>query len=76
MRFAIPYKRYAFLNIFFNILYALFSGLAFMSLIPMMQVLFDPEDIKVTEKPVYTGITNIKDYAENSLNYFITKDYK
>ena len=38
----------------------------------MMQVLFDPEDIKVTEKPVYTGITNIKDYAENSLNYFIT----
>ncbi|HAT71174.1 MAG TPA: antibiotic ABC transporter ATP-binding protein, partial [Flavobacteriaceae bacterium] len=37
-----------------------------------MQVLFDPEDIKVTEKPVYTGITNIKDYAENSLNYFIT----
>jgi hypothetical protein len=32
-----------------------------MSLIPMMQVLFDPEDIKVTEKPVYTGITNIKD---------------
>ena len=72
MRFAIPYKRYAFLNIFFNILYALFSGLAFMSLIPMMQVLFDPEDIKVTEKPVYTGITNIKDYAENSLNYFIT----
>jgi len=43
-----------------------------MSLIPMMQVLFDPEDIKVTEKPVYTGITNIKDYAENSLNYFIT----
>jgi len=72
MRFAIPYKRYAFLNIFFNILYALFSGLAFMSLIPMMQVLFDPEDIKVTEKPIYTGITNIKDYAENSLNYFIT----
>ena len=72
MRFAIPYKRYAFLNIFFNILYALFSGLAFMSLIPMMQVLFDPEDIKVIEKPVYTGITNIKDYAENSLNYFIT----
>jgi subfamily B ATP-binding cassette protein MsbA len=72
MRFAVPYKRYAFLNIFFNILYALFSGLAFMSLIPMMQVLFDPEDIKVTEKPVYTDITEIKDYAENSLNYFIT----
>src|SRR5690606_40997008 len=40
LRFAIPYKKYGFLNIFFNILYALFSSLSFLALIPMLDVLF------------------------------------
>ena len=39
--FIVPYKKYAYLNIFFNVLYALFSTLSFMALIPMIQVLFD-----------------------------------
>ena len=39
--FLIPYKKYAYLNIFFNVLYALFGTLSFVALIPMMQVLFD-----------------------------------
>ena len=42
LRFAIPYRKYGFLNIFFNILYALFSALSFAALIPMLDVLFDP----------------------------------
>ncbi|WET01401.1 ABC transporter ATP-binding protein [Flavobacterium sp. YJ01] len=69
--FIYPYKKYAFLNIFFNVLYALFSTLSFVSLIPMIQVLFDQAK-RNTIKPVYTGISEIQTYAQNSLSYFIT----
>ncbi|WJS94960.1 ABC transporter ATP-binding protein/permease [Flavobacterium johnsoniae] len=69
--FIYPYKKYAFLNIFFNVLYALFSTLSFVSLIPMIQVLFD-QTKRNTIKPVYTGISEIQTYAQNSLSYFIT----
>ncbi len=57
--FIIPYKKYAYLNIFFNVLYALFSTLSFMSLIPMMQVLFD-QTKRNTVEPIYTGIWEFK----------------
>ncbi|WP_306353888.1 ABC transporter ATP-binding protein [Flavobacterium sp. '19STA2R22 D10 B1'] len=70
--FIIPYKRYAYLNIFFNVLYALFSTLSFIALIPMIQVLFD-QTKRNTVKPVYEGITHIKEYAENYLSYYITQ---
>lgn len=69
--FAKPYKSYAYLNIFFNILYALFSALSFVALIPMLTVLFHTGE-KVTEKPVYQGITSAKDYLEQYMSYFIT----
>lgn len=69
--FIVPYKRYAYLNIFFNVLYALFSTLSFMSLIPMMQVLFD-QTKRNTVQPVYTEVWQLKDYAENYISYFIT----
>ncbi|MWB94679.1 ATP-binding cassette domain-containing protein [Flavobacterium sp. GA093] len=69
--FIYPYKKYAFLNIFFNVLYALFSTLSFMALIPMIQVLFDQNKHKVV-KPIYKGIWEIKQYAEDYLSYFIT----
>ena len=50
--FIYPYKKYAYLNIFFNVLYALFSTLSFIALIPMLQVLFDKtKENKV--KPVF-----------------------
>lgn len=69
--FIYPYKKYAFLNIFFNVLYALFSTLSFVALIPMLQVLFDKTK-ENTVKPVFTGIMEIKEYAENYLSYYIT----
>lgn len=69
--FIIPYKKYAYLNIFFNVLYALFSTLSFMSLIPMMQVLFD-QTKKNTTQPIYQGIGEFKGYAEDYLSYYIT----
>lgn len=59
------------LNILFNLLYALFSTLAFVSLIPMLNVLFDKTQ-KVTQAPVWTGIGGLKDYANNLLNYKVS----
>ena len=66
--FALPYKRYAFLNILFNILYAFFSALSFVALIPMLNVLFDKTP-KVDIEPMYTGVLDLKGYIENSINY-------
>lgn len=73
LRFAKPYKKYGFLNIFFNILYALFSALSFAALIPMLDVLFKPEK-KVLKEPVYTGMGQLKDYLQDYINYRVT-DY-
>ncbi|MEP7094427.1 MAG: ABC transporter ATP-binding protein [Flavobacterium sp.] len=66
-----PYKKYAFLNIFFNVLYALFSTLSFVSLIPMLQVLFDKTK-QNTVKPVFNGILKLQQYGEDYLSYYIT----
>lgn len=68
--FALPYKKYAYLNIFFNVLYALFSTLSFVALIPVFKVIFSNQRI-VTAKPVYQGITNLQEFGEDYLNYFI-----
>lgn len=67
-----PYKSSVILNIIFNILYALFSTLSFISLIPMLDVLFKDAE-KVVEKPVYEGIWDITSYGKEYLYYYITK---
>jgi len=59
------------LNILFNLLYALFSTLAFVSLIPMLNVLFDKTQ-EVSQAPVWTGLGDLKDYANNLLNYKVS----
>lgn len=68
LRFAKPYRKYGFLNIFFNILYALFSALSFAALIPMLDVLFKPEK-KVLEEPTYTGLGQLKDFLQDYINF-------
>lgn len=70
-RFIVPYKRYAILNIICNVFYALFSTLAMLSLMPMINVLFG-ESEKVTIKPIYGGIGTIKNYSQDYLNYIVT----
>lgn len=72
LRFAKPYKKYGFLNIFFNILYALFSALSFAALIPMLNVLFDKTK-QLTEPPVFQGIGKAKDYFMDYMNYQVTQ---
>lgn len=74
-RFIIPYKKYAYLNIFFNVLYALFGTLSFVSLMPMLKVLLDTSE-RILEKPIkenYDGLLAYGDYLNDSLNYFITE---
>ena len=71
IRYAIPYKAYGILNIISNIFYALFSVLSFLALIPMLNVLFKQENL-VHVKPKWTGITDMKDFFENYMNFQIT----
>ena len=70
--YVLPYKKFAFLNIFFNILYALFSSLSFVALIPMLEVLFDA-GARIYEKPVYKGISGASVYFKEYLNYQVTQ---
>ncbi len=68
LRFAGPYRKYGVLNIFFNILYALFSALSFVALIPMLEVLFQQTE-PIVEKPVYTGLGELESFVKDSLYY-------
>jgi subfamily B ATP-binding cassette protein MsbA len=72
IHFAKPYLGYAWLNIIANIFYALFGTLAFVSLMPMLKVLFQ-NATKVTVKPVYQGLGNIGQYSEDVMNYYISQ---
>ena len=64
-KYILPYKKYAFLNIFFNILYALFGTLGMLSLLPMLDVLFK-QSAPIYVKPEWTSIGNAKDYVLDS----------
>lgn len=70
--YAKPYKIYGFFNIISNIFYAFFGTLAFVSLMPMLKVLFKSAE-PITAPPTYSGISKLGDYIENSINYFITQ---
>ncbi|MEC7186453.1 MAG: ABC transporter ATP-binding protein [Bacteroidota bacterium] len=60
------------MNIIFNILYAIFSALAFVSFIPMLDVLFK-QTKDVYSEPEYSGISNIREYLEDYFNYYISR---
>lgn len=70
--FIIPYKSHVIWNIIYSLLYALFGTLSFVTLIPMMNVLFD-NTRKVLVEPTYTGLSGIKDYALDLLSYQLTQ---
>ena len=70
--FVKPYKKYAYLNIFFNVLYALFSTLSFIALMPMLDVLFGT-DKKNYVQPVYTTLGELKSFLTNFLSFHLTR---
>lgn len=67
-RFVPPYKKYLFLNIFFNILAAFLTLFSFAVIIPILEMLFE-----ISEKATYTymawGSASIKDVAVNNFYY-------
>lgn len=70
LRYASPYKAYGVLNVFFNILYAIFSGLSFFVLMPLLQVLFrSKENMTIPKAPVYDGILSLGTFLKDSLSY-------
>ncbi len=72
LRFAKPYRGYGYWNIFFNILYSIFNVLSIIIFIPTLGILFGTQE-KVIVAPEYTGLGNLQEYAEGSLNYFLTQ---
>ena len=72
MQFARPYKKYAVLNIVCNILYAIFSTLSFLALIPVIDILFD-KNKRINELPVWEGWSGVKDYVFNSFYYYVSQ---
>jgi subfamily B ATP-binding cassette protein MsbA len=69
LRYAKPYKRHALGHILSNILYALFGALSFIALIPMLDILFEKNQVKPTVKPVYEGLSSLKDFYKDYLAY-------
>lgn len=66
------YKKDIVLNVFYNILYALFSTLSFIALIPMLDVLFKDAK-KIVEEPKFTSVWEITSYGNDYLYFYITK---
>ena len=77
--YALPYKKYAVLNIISNVFYALFSTMSFLALIPMLNIMFDNDTVKITTKPIlkeYNGLFEYfdvkKEYYSDLSNYYAT----
>ncbi len=70
MCFGWAYRGFALLNIIFNILYALFSALSFVSLIPMLNVLFKTTE-PITQKFDYNGIASLESFLKGNMNYYL-----
>ncbi len=62
------FKKELLLNILFSALYALFSAIAFFSLMPMLEVLFNGTNQTIV-KPAYDSSMNLGNFLENWLNY-------
>ena len=72
-RFFVPYKRYAIINIICNVFYALFGTLAMVSLMPMINILFN-ETKEEYIKPEFLSFGDYfsKEKVIDFFNFFIT----
>ncbi len=72
LRFAKPYVKFAWLNVLFNILYAIFNVLSVLGFIPVLGILFGQEE-KIYKKPVYEGLGTLYEYVQGILNFRVTE---
>ena len=71
LKYAIPYKHFAILNIISNIFYAFFGTLSMISLFPMLKVLFN-QTKTLQEAPVWSGFADLVSFGEDYLNFYVT----
>ena len=70
LKYAMPYKGYIFLNVFFNFLYAFFNAISFLALMPMLEVLFG-EQKKIVVRPEFNSQINLKDYFFETFSFYV-----
>lgn len=70
-RFALPYKKYLFLAIVFNLLSALLNIFSFTSLMPMLNLLFGMDENEY-HFMAWNGAGDVKDILINNLYYYTT----
>ena len=70
--FTKPYKSHIIWNVIFNILYAFFSTISMLTLLPMLEVLFGKTKI-IQQEPVYSGIGNIMHFGKDYLYFQISE---
>jgi subfamily B ATP-binding cassette protein MsbA len=67
-RFVPPYKKYLFLNIFFNLLAAFLTLFSFALIIPILQMLFKIKTLTYSFMPL--GAASLKDVVVNDFYYY------
>lgn len=72
-RFVPPYKKYLFLNVFFNIFSTVLSLFSFALIIPILEILFKMKEISYNFIPWETTGMDLKDIAINNFYWFITE---
>ncbi len=73
MRYVFPYKRYLAGSLLFNILSAVLNVFSFVSLIPMLQLLFGIDTQKYEFIPWDAAGVGMKDIVVNNLYYYTTE---
>ena len=74
-RFVPPYKKYLVWSVIFNILSAVLNIFSFMTLIPILQILFKTSDVKPVTKLItwdnVHGVESMVEMLTNNANYYI-----
>lgn len=73
LKYAKPYKRFAIGHIISNVFFALFGTLSFVALKPMLDVIFQQDEVIPTTTPAWTGLMDIGDFAENYLAFYMNE---
>ncbi|WP_435262767.1 ABC transporter ATP-binding protein [Tenacibaculum sp. nBUS_03] len=72
-KYVLPYKKFGYLNILFSMLYAFFSTLSFLALMPMLEIIFKEKTTIISTSPKWNGIENIIDYFKDYISYNINQ---
>jgi len=72
-RFVPPYKRYLVSSVVWNIISALLNIFSFAAIIPILQILFQTDDVQQTAQfiPWDSAAHDLKEIASNNMNYYV-----